>query len=478
MLAFSHVTKRIWLSRTCISRSACLHSIHAFAPTKTLSTGLFRDRPIHQVVRCISWRNKPFRGIEYDGMPADIHEEATRAAILEKVMKGRNPPDLMLRCTVLDAEGNVKTISGQFKKSDLCNEHKLNPRDLRKIDSRVPNLVPTVLVRKEAFLINILHIRALVKADSVIIFDSFGSVDSRLHSVFLYHLEHNLKLKGSGMPYEFRALESILLSVLSALEAEMVFIRNLVGGLLAELEDNIDHDRFKRLLHYSRRLASFQNRAKLVEEALEEVLGQDDDLNAMYLTDKHNEVIRELEDHEDLEVLLESFSKQVEEIVNEAENIATNVQSTQEIVELILDSNRNALLSLDLKVSILTMGIGSGALLTGLFGMNLTSHLEAHEWAFYGMTGFAMGLASTVALIGLRRYVANLIRPSIWVSEPCATLKARQNTQGRALKVEQQRELPASAVADTVASASTESRWMDIITIISRPTLEYIKNLH
>lgn len=51
---------------------------------------------------------------------------------------------------------------------------------------------------------------------------------------------------------------------MSALEAEMVFIRNLVGGLLAELEDNIDHDRFKRLLHYSRRLVSFKNRAKLV----------------------------------------------------------------------------------------------------------------------------------------------------------------------------------------------------------------------
>lgn len=52
--------------------------------------------------------------------------------------------------------------------------------------------------------------------------------------------------------------------MVSALEAEMVFIRNLVGGLLAELEDDIDHDKFKRLLHYSRRLASFQNRAKLV----------------------------------------------------------------------------------------------------------------------------------------------------------------------------------------------------------------------
>ncbi|KAF9456010.1 hypothetical protein BDZ94DRAFT_1271994 [Collybia nuda] len=356
-----------------------------------------------QHTRCISWASKlnP-RPVDFNGL-SDEQEDAAKAAILEKVMKGRQPTDLMLRCTVLDSEGSVKTISGQFKKSDLSAEHCLNARDLRKIDSRVPNLVPTILIRKEAILVNILHIRALVKADAVILFDTYGSADSRLHSVFLYHLEHNLKVKGSGSPYEFRALESILLSVLSALEAEMVFIRNLVGGLLAELEDNIDHDRFKRLLHYSRRLTSFQNRAKLVEEALEEVLEQDEDLNAMYLTDKKNNTVRDLQDHEDLEVLLESFAKQVEEIVNEAENIQSNVQSTQEIVELILDSNRNALLALDLKVSIATLGVGTGALLAGLFGMNLTSHLENHPYAFFGMTGLSAAIALFVAWMGLRR---------------------------------------------------------------------------
>ena len=47
----------------------------------------------------------------------------------------------------------------------------------------------------------------------------------------------------------------------------MVFIRNLVGGLLAELEDDINHDKFKRLLHYSRRLTSFQNRVKLASSS-------------------------------------------------------------------------------------------------------------------------------------------------------------------------------------------------------------------
>lgn len=42
----------------------------------------------------------------------------------------------------------------------------------------------------------------------------------------------------------------------------------------------------------------------------------------MYLSDKKAGIIRgEDSDHEELEVLLESFSKQVEEVVNEAENI-------------------------------------------------------------------------------------------------------------------------------------------------------------
>lgn len=39
----------------------------------------------------------------------------------------------------------------------------------------------------------------------------------------------------------------------------------------------------------------------------------------MYLTDKKAGVPRPPSDHEELEVLLESFSKQVEEIVNESE---------------------------------------------------------------------------------------------------------------------------------------------------------------
>jgi len=49
------------------------------------------------------------------------------------------------------------------------------------------------------------------------------------------------------------------------------------------------------------------------------MLYTDEDMDAMYLSDK--KAGRAVADHDELEVLLESFSKQVEEIVNEAENI-------------------------------------------------------------------------------------------------------------------------------------------------------------
>lgn len=47
----------------------------------------------------------------------------------------------------------------------------------------------------------------------------------------------------------------------------------------------------------------------------------------MYLTDKKNGHPRNLRDHEELEVLLESFSKQVEEIVNETETISVSMSA-------------------------------------------------------------------------------------------------------------------------------------------------------
>lgn len=51
-----------------------------------------------------------------------------------------------------------------------------------------------------------------------------------------------------------------------------VLSSKIVNDLLAELEDNITREKLRSLLHHSRRLTGFNNRATGVMECIEEVL--------------------------------------------------------------------------------------------------------------------------------------------------------------------------------------------------------------
>ncbi|GAA6039267.1 hypothetical protein JCM8097_003235 [Rhodosporidiobolus ruineniae] len=310
-----------------------------------------------------------------------------------------------LRTTTVDSKGTVTTTSAALSKQELCAKFGIPPRDLRKLDSAVPTVVPTILSRKSCIILTILHLRCVITAREVVIFDSVGSEDSWLKGVLVWSLEHALKTTtkaAHGLPYEFRALEACLVNVLTALETDLVNIRSHVVELLAHMEEHIDRDNLRLLLTYNRKLSVFQKRAALVQECLDELLANDADLAAMYLTSKVQGRPRTAEDHEEVELLLESFSKQCEEITSEVETLSANVRHTEDIVELILDANRNSLLGLDLRVSIATLGLTAGAMVAALFGM-LTSHLEETPFAFPAITLFTFAAALFVTTVGLRR---------------------------------------------------------------------------
>ncbi|CAG8547195.1 10268_t:CDS:2 [Paraglomus occultum] len=285
-------------------------------------------------------------------------------------------------------------------------QHSLQPRDLRKIDTKYINQLPAILVRKEAILVNLLHIRALIKADLVVLFDSVGSTDSYNQSIFVYDLQEKLRMgfaAAGGLPFEFRALEAIFISVISTLQAEMEVLVNLVSKLLTDLEENIDREKLKLLLQYSKKLSKFEQKTLMIRNAIVDVLDQDEDLAAMYLTEKAKNKPRAMDQHEEIELLLESYLKQTEEIANTVATLSANMRSTEEIANIILDANRNALLLLELKLTMGTLGVGTGAMIASLFGMNLKNFLEDDVNAFAAISGLACGLSATVFVYCLRK---------------------------------------------------------------------------
>ena len=70
-------------------------------------------------------------------------------------------------------------------------------------------------------------------------------------------------------------------------------------------------------------------------------------------------------------------------------------------VKAILDANRNTLMLLDLKFSIGTLGIGSGAFIAGLYGMNLKNFIEESDLGFLGVTSWSFMFAAVVCAYGM-----------------------------------------------------------------------------
>ena len=260
---------------------------------------------------------------------------------LGRSLAGKAGNELKLRCTEFDGNGNVTLVNGEFKKSELIAKYGLLPRDLRKIDS---SLLPHILVRPSAILINLVHLRVLIMADHVLVFDAFGSSDSYTQSVFMYDLEGKLRQKDPGtrqamssgaLPYEFRALEAVLISVTSGLEGEFEGVREPVVRVLRELEEDIDRDKLRHLLIHSKKLGTFEQKARLVRDAIDDLLDADDDLAAMYLTERAQGKQREENDHQEVEMLLESYHIVCDEIVQVSGNLVSNIRNTEEVYVVI-----------------------------------------------------------------------------------------------------------------------------------------------
>ncbi|KAI5464162.1 cora-like Mg2+ transporter protein-domain-containing protein [Mariannaea sp. PMI_226] len=347
---------------------------------------------------------KGAKPLKPDDLPNHDEFGAGSSIFSRRSLAAKAASEPRLRCTEVDENGKVILVDGEFKKTELIAKYGLLPRDLRKIDS---SNLPHILVRPSAILLNLLHLKVLIKHDRVLLFDVYGSKTSYPQSAFMYDLQGKLQQKTPNaqgtLPYEFRALEAVLTSVTSELEADFEAVREPVMHILSELEDDIDRQKLRVLLILSKRVSTFEQKVKLVRDAIEELLEADDDLAAMYLTEKAHDLYRGMDDHTEVEMLLESYHKLTDEIVQEAGNLVSGIRNTEDIVRAILDANRNALMLLDLKFSVGTLGLAMGTFIAGLYGMNLENFIEETNWGFGGVTAASVVFSLVVCWYGLTK---------------------------------------------------------------------------
>lgn len=227
--------------------------------------------------------------------------DAFRDVLLAKTLRSPKVPDSgYLKCTIFDKDGNIICHGKEFKRLEFMKQHNLVSRDFRKISrhhsptSRINvDIVPSIMTRTGGILLTFLNIRALIKHDMVVIFDSFtGPRDrnvSQSQGLFLEDLNRRLKtVSDLELPYEFRALEAILVDVTANLSTESKVHSTVLHNILSSLDSSIDRVKLRYLLIQSKKITQFHQKARLVRDLLDDVLEQDDLLNELYLTDAYN----------------------------------------------------------------------------------------------------------------------------------------------------------------------------------------------
>lgn len=334
---------------------------------------------------------------------ASVSAPAMEAAI------GSSKKESMLVCHEIDSRGNIHIHGGKVPKSQLCSNLGLLPRDLRKLDGTLRDQLPVILVRESSILLNIDPLRAVIKHDGVILFENHQS-ESRMEQVeLIQNLQARLAQASVSpraqdiVPFEFVVLETILQKCANRLQEEFDTLQPEIEETLKALEKILHWERLKILLVLKKRVNGFQERVNNFRDCLKELLESDSDMSRMYLTEKALLPSRPVQAHEEVELMLESYLKTVEEIASRIQLLSSNMQSTEDIVNIALVGQRNELLLMELRLTIGTFAASLGGFGASVLGMNLPNGLETAPHAFHLILAALLSMAGISGAMLWRR---------------------------------------------------------------------------
>ena len=174
--------------------------------------------------------------------------------------------------------------------------------------------------------------------------------------------------------FEQVILETALENVVQKFRRHLQIIKPALDMLLQQVESNPETNGLRRLLAVKKSFAEFEQNVELVSKVIRNLLADDEDMTNLSLTN--------LGEKEDIELLLSSVSADLDEIETEIKMFIDMIEDTDQFISAHLDAVRNEIIKMSLFIEIGGLTMGMGAVVSGIFGMNLTNALETHPYAF------------------------------------------------------------------------------------------------
>jgi magnesium transporter len=362
----------------------------------------------------------------------------------------------------IDKTGQLTHV--QLYKASLATELSLPLRDFRIVDPSLPSQIQaTFKSRPHVLLFSIENIKVVVKHDELFVFSPDQAMVQAFIPALqrqiatLESAEGERNNNGGGernvrsdtcARFEHVVLETALNVVCRDLARRVRALSPVVSTVLEGMRSKskgleVVQTQVDELLPLKNQLDDLKRRVKELKRALAALYDSDEDMANMYLgpanlpsnaiqaqaqvqaqvqvqvqvqvqedADTAGSTRAEVAaapldegDHEtvemNLEMLLENYVNEIEWISTEVDDLMDEIINSEENLVLQLDIIRNRMLRFELLLSMSSFVVGTGALVTGAFGMNLLSHLESHKGMLWKVSGGLVGVMMGMTIGGV-----------------------------------------------------------------------------
>ncbi|EPS69264.1 hypothetical protein M569_05502, partial [Genlisea aurea] len=303
---------------------------------------------------------------------------------------------------VIEVRFNGVVSMRKINRRHLLKSSGLRPRDIRSVDPSLwlTNSMPSLLVRDRAILLNLGSLRAIAMQEHVYIFNYNSKGGKAFIDALLPRLNPKNVNIGPSMPFVLEVVEAALHSRTQRLERRLMDLEPRVTALLEVLPNRMTADILEELRISKQRLVELGSRARDLKQMLLDILEDTHEVRQICImgrncTLKNNQVecavlsdkeIAE-EEEEEIEMLLENYLQRCESSHGQAERLLDSAKEMEDSIAVNLSSRRLEVSRVELLLQVGTFCVAVGALVAGIFGMNLRSFLEEHMFAFWTTTG-------------------------------------------------------------------------------------------
>ncbi|NXC32128.1 MRS2 protein, partial [Campylorhamphus procurvoides] len=327
-----------------------------------------------------------------------------------------------------DKEGN--TTYFEKKKTELYQELGLQARDLRF------QHVMSIATRNNRIIMRMEFLKAVITPEFLLILDYRSlSLEHWLLTQLASQLAGEGQLVTYALPFEFRAIEAILQYWVSYLIFTYIFGEavSYKGQYAFILVLVLTHT---HLYMYSAIpfLSELETDLKVFKETVLKILDEEEVIEELCLSKWTDPQVFEestsgIDHAEEMELLLENYYRQAEDLANEARELRVLIDDSESIIFINLDSHRNVMMRLNLQLTMGTFSVSLFGLIGVAFGMNLESSLEEDPRIFWLVTGI-MFLGSGLIWRRLLSFLGRHLEPPLPPHVP-AVLKKSQPAAGR-----------------------------------------------